>query len=149
MQSVSEVKFRSQSLGDSNMDWNYEGQGKVDVTLASQAVSLWVYFAEKIAVSAPNGATLNLEDKKRWQFYEDSVEFWHCRGGEYVKILSFSVDESGEHFVLGQDYYCDPDTYSGSLAIVGDEVHFSVNVESRADSERSHIKRESMNYIYS
>ena len=62
-----------------------------------------------------------------WKFFNDRIEFWRYRNGNYENILSFI--EKDNNIVLLKDYICYPDMYSGSLDLLDDRLIFSMFIE--------------------
>lgn len=131
MKNVNRIYFKAQSLENSEMKWNYSGNGNITVTKDCEKV----YFSEEIILS--DG--LKYFDKKLWNFMEDCIEFYRYRNGEYEKIFEFYL--KNEEFVVKKDYWCSPDLYFGNIRIIGDKICFSVKIEGTR-------KNELLEYVY-
>ena len=83
MKNVNRIYFKAQSLENSEMKWNYSGNGNITVTKDCEKV----YFSEEIILR--DGLTYF--DKKLWNFMEDCIEFYRYRNGEYEKTVPFKI----------------------------------------------------------
>lgn len=131
MKNVKKFYFKSQSLSNSCMDWNYMGIGTVELTLDYNKL----YFSEEIILD--NNA--KYIDKKMWYFHDSFIEFYHYRNEKYEKIFEFSIRNN--KFVLKEKYECQPDVYYGALSVLEDKIFFTMNI-------RGMRKDELLEYIY-
>ena len=131
MKNVKKLYFKSQSLSNSCMDWNYMGIGTVELTLDYNKL----YFSEEIILD--NNA--KYIDKKMWYFHDSFIEFYHYRNEKYEKIFEFSIRNN--KFVLKEKYECQQDVYYGALSVLEDKIFFTMNI-------RGMRKDELLEYIY-
>ena len=131
MKNIKKLYFKSQSLSNSHMEWNYMGIGTVELTLDYNKL----YFSEEIILD--NNARYT--DKKMWYFHDSFIEFYHYRNEKYEKIFEFSVKNN--KFVLKEKYECQPDVYYGALSVLEYKVFFTMNI-------RGMRKDELLEYIY-
>ena len=106
MKNVKKLYFKSQSLSNSCMDWNYMGIGTVELTLDYNKL----YFSEEIILD--NNA--KYIDKKMWYFHDSFIEFYHYRN---------------------EKYECQPDVYYGALSVLEDKIFFTMNIRGMRKDE--------------
>lgn len=128
---VKKLKFFSKSLENSEMNWNFFGEGNVEITEENNKI----YFFEKIILN--NG--MEIFDKKIWEFEENKINFYRFRNEMYEKIFEFSKKD--EKFVLEEKYRCFPDNYFGEIEILENEIKFTIKIVGKR-------KNEEIKYIY-
>ena len=133
MSFVNFLSFESNSLGNSDMNWNYKGDGviKINVIRNKNADIIdeeWtdkseIYMDETIELN-DDGKIIKLNDRKLWKFFNDKVEFWRYRNGDFENIFSF-IEKDNTIFLLN-NYTCSLDIYSGLLNLLDDRLIFSI-----------------------
>ena len=122
---VDKLVFMSSSMGNSEMDWNYNGTGKTSVTCEDGRI----FFLDRITIDD----RLSYEDKKMWVLNDDVLEFWHFRNNEYEKIFDFSKWE--QNTLLAQEYVCGDDVYMGRIEVDNSDIIFIIEIKSRKKNE--------------
>lgn len=122
---VDKLVFTSSSMGNSEMDWNYNGTGKTAVTCENNKI----YFLDRITIDEK----LSYEDRKMWTFDENTLEFWHFRNNVYEKIFTFSKHEY--NMLTAGEYICSDDIYMGKIEISEDNIIFMLEIKSNKKNE--------------
>ena len=133
MSFVNFLSFESTSLGNSDMNWNYKGDGVVKINVIRNKIAdiideEWtdkseIYMDETIELN-DDGKIIKLNDRKLWKFFNDKVEFWRYRNGDFENIFSF-IEKDNTIFLLN-NYTCSLDIYSGLLNLLDDRLIFSI-----------------------
>ena len=133
MSFVNFLSFESTSLGNSDMNWNYKGDGVVKINVIRNKIAdiideEWtdkseIYMDETIELN-DDGKIIKLNDRKLWKFFNDKVEFWRYRNGDFENIFSF-IEKDNKIFLLN-NYTCSLDIYSGLLNLLDDRLIFSI-----------------------
>ena len=116
---IKKFSFSSRSLENSEMNWNYTETGKTKIVSKITSDKNEFYFFDSI-----NG---------------NSIEFYHFRNGVYEKIFKFLFFKN--KFLLKEEYFCDPDIYSGGIQIFDYGISFSITIKGKR-------KNELIEYIY-
>ena len=122
---VDKLVFMSSSLGNSEMDWNYNGTGKTLVSCENNKI----FFLDRITIDD----RLSYEDKKMWVVSGSELEFWHFRNNEYEKIFTFSKWEPDT--LIANEYTCGDDVYMGRVEVNKDDIIFLIEIKSRKKNE--------------
>ena len=122
---VDKLVFMSSSMGNSEMDWNYNGTGKTKVTCENNKI----YFLDRITIDDK----LSYEDKKMWVINGDNLEFWHFRNNEYEKIFTFSKWK--HNTLMAQEYVCSDDVYMGRVEVEDGNIIFMIEIKSQKKNE--------------
>jgi len=131
---IKEFSFSSRSLENSEMNWNYTGTGKTKIVSKITSDKNEFYFFDRIFIenSYVKDNNLILKDRKLWCINGNSIEFYHFRNGVYEKIFKF---------LLKEEYFCNPDIYSGDIQIFDYGISFSITIKGKR-------KNELIEYIY-
>jgi hypothetical protein len=124
-ENVDKLVFSSSSMGNSQMDWNYNGNGKTAVTCENNKI----YFLDRITIDD----RLSYEDKKMWVFDQDELEFWHFRNNAYEKIFTFSKWDY--NLLMAGEYICSEDVYMGRIEVEDDGIVFMMEIKSSKKNE--------------
>ena len=122
--------FKSKSLKNSKMDWNYTGTGKTKVITEISSNGCNIYYDDEIFIKNRN---FIIKDKKMWYINGNELEFYHFRNNEYERILKFVF--VNDKFVLKNSYECDPDIYSGDIQFFDYGFSFSIRIEGKRKDE--------------
>ena len=133
MSFVNFFSFESTSLANSDMNWNYKGDGVVKINVIRNKIAdiideewtdkIEIYMDEAIELN-DDGKIIKLNDRKLWKFFNDKVEFWRYRNGDFENIFSF-IEKDNTIFLLN-NYTCSLDIYSGLLNLLDDRLIFSI-----------------------
>ncbi len=133
MSFVNFLSFESTSLANSDMNWNYKGDGVVKINVIRNKIAdiideewtdkIEIYMDEAIELN-DDGKIIKLNDRKLWKFFNDKVEFWRYRNGDFENIFSF-IEKDNTIFLLN-NYTCSLDIYSGLLNLLDDRLIFSI-----------------------
>ena len=133
MSFVNFFSFESTSLANSDMNWNYKGDGIVKINVIRNKIAdiideewtdkIEIYMDEAIELN-DDGKIIKLNDRKLWKFFNDKVEFWRYRNGDFENIFSF-IEKDNTIFLLN-NYTCSLDIYSGLLNLLDDRLIFSI-----------------------
>ena len=133
MSFVNFLSFESTSLANSDMNWNYKGDGVVKINVIRNKIAdiideewtdkIEIYMDEAIELN-DDGKIIKLNDRKLWNFFNDKVEFWRYRNGDFENIFSF-IEKDNTIFLLN-NYTCSLDIYSGLLNLLDDRLIFSI-----------------------
>lgn len=133
MSFVNFLSFESTSLANSDMNWNYKGDGIVKINVIRNKIAdiideewtdkIEIYMDEAIELN-DDGKIIKLNDRKLWKFFNDKVEFWRYRNGDFENIFSF-IEKDNTIFLLN-NYTCSLDIYSGLLNLLDDRLIFSI-----------------------
>ena len=138
---IKEFSFSSRSLENSEMNWNYTGTGKTKIVSKITSDKNEFYFFDRIFIenSYDKDNNLILKDRKLWCINGNSIEFYHFRNSVYEKIFKFLFLKN--KFVLNEEYFCNPDIYSGDIQIFDYGISFSITIKGKR-------KNELIEYIY-
>ena len=138
---IKKFSFNSRSLENSDMNWNYSGTGKTRIVSKVTSDKIEFYFFDSIFIenSYVKDNNLILKDRKLWCIDGNSIEFYHFRSGIYEKIFKFLFLKN--KFVLKEEYFCNPDIYSGDIQIFDYGISFSIRIKGKR-------KNELIEYIY-
>ena len=138
---INKFSFSSRSLEKSVMNWNYTGAGKTRIVSKITSDKNEFYFFDSIFIenSYVKDNNLILKDRKLWCIDGNSIEFYHFWNGVYEKIFKFLFFKN--KFLLKEEYFCDPDIYSGGIQIFDYGISFSITIKGKR-------KNELIEYIY-
>ena len=138
---INKFSFSSRSLENSVMNWNYTGAGKTRIVSKITSDKNEFYFFDSIFIenSYVKDNNLILKDRKLWCIDGNSIEFYHFRNGVYEKIFEFLFFKN--KFILKEEYFCNPDIYSGDIQIFDYGISFSITIKGKR-------KNELIEYIY-
>ncbi|MCP1223935.1 hypothetical protein [Sebaldella sp. S0638] len=122
---IDKLVFMSSSMGNSEMDWNYNGTGNTKVTCENDKI----FFLDRITIDD----RLSYEDKKMWVVNGDELEFWHFRNNEYEKIFTFSKWE--HNTLMAKEYLCADDVYMGKVEVDNEDIIFMIEIKSQKKNE--------------
>lgn len=131
LERISALRFESQSLAGSKMDWNCTGIGETSV---AHEVNL-LTFSDRFRLD--NGRICR--DEKQWQLEGNALIFLHNRQQAFERIFTFRMKNGT--ICAEMPYSCPPDLYSGALEILPDCIILSIQIQGA-------LKNEIVRYIY-
>ena len=135
LKGIRKFSFKSRSLENSEMDWNYTGIGDTEVVTEISSNGCKIYYDDEIFIenSCNKNRNFIIKDKKMWYINGNELEFYHFRNNEYERILKFVF--VNDKFVLKNSYECDPDIYSGDIQFFDYGFSFSIRIEGKRKDE--------------
>ena len=127
--------FKSKSLENSEMDWNYKGIGNTKVVTEIFSDGYKIYYYDEIFIENYYNENRNfiLKDRKMWYMNKNKLVFYHFRNNKYERILEFVFID--DKFVLRESYECGSDIYSGDVQFFGYGFYFSIKIKGKKKDE--------------
>lgn len=135
LKGMRKFSFKSRSLENSKMDWNYTGTGKTKVITEIFSDECKIYYDDEIFIenSCDKSRNFIIKDKKMWCINGNVLEFYHFRNNEYERILEFVFID--DKFVLRESYECGSDIYSGDVQFFDYGFYFSIKIKGKKKDE--------------
>ena len=135
LKGMRKFSFKSKSLENSEMDWNYKGIGNTKVVTEIFSDGYKIYYYDEIFIENYYDEDRNfiLKDRKMWCINGNVLEFYHFRNNEYERILKFVF--INDKFILRNSYECEPDIYSGDIQFFDYGFSFSIRIKGTRKDE--------------
>ena len=91
LKGMKKFSFKSRSLENSEMDWNYKGIGNTKVVTETFSDGYKIYYYDEIFIENYYDENRNfiLKDRKMWYMNKNELVFYHFRNSRYERILEF------------------------------------------------------------
>ena len=135
LKGIRKFSFKSRSLENSEMDWNYTGIGDTEVVTEIFSDGFKIYYYDEISIENYYDEDKNfiVKDRKMWNMTGNKLDFYHFRNNRYERILKFVF--IGDVFVLRENYVCDCDIYSGDINFFDYGFSFSIRIKGKRKDE--------------
>ena len=89
LKGMRKFSFKSRSLENSEMDWNYKGIGNTKVVTEIFSDGYKIYYYDEIFIKNYYDEDRNfiLKDRKMWYMNKNELVFYHFRNNRYERIL--------------------------------------------------------------